>query len=168
MPPSLRQPQRQGNPATCRPKGARTRRNSIRSPPRHAVTMARMDRLFGVTMVEQAVSQLVSANLKRAEALVASRLKVVNHAALPLTPLRPFATEGGEECERNRLSEVDGGHRSRNAADRHHPPSDRGIAPKRRGPCGVAPPQGLLLVRSERTIIGCQYDAHSLTKSKGR
>jgi len=33
--------------------------------------MARMDRLFGVTMVEQAVSQLVSANLKRAEALVA-------------------------------------------------------------------------------------------------
>ena len=39
--------------------------------PRHAVTMARMDRLFGVTMVEQAVSQLVSANLKRAEALVA-------------------------------------------------------------------------------------------------
>ncbi|MFN3276693.1 MAG: chromosome segregation protein SMC, partial [Paracoccus sp. (in: a-proteobacteria)] len=37
----------------------------------HAVTMARMDRLFGVTMVEQGISQLVSVDLKRAEALVA-------------------------------------------------------------------------------------------------
>ncbi|SNR38558.1 chromosome segregation protein SMC [Paracoccus sediminis] len=37
----------------------------------HAVTMARMDRLFGVTMVEQGVSQLVSVDLQRAEALVA-------------------------------------------------------------------------------------------------
>ncbi|TFL19087.1 chromosome segregation protein SMC [Jannaschia formosa] len=37
----------------------------------HAVTMARMDRLFGVTMVEQGVSQLVSVDLGRAEALVA-------------------------------------------------------------------------------------------------
>ncbi|MDP2739960.1 MAG: chromosome segregation protein SMC, partial [Pseudorhodobacter sp.] len=37
----------------------------------HAVTMARMDRLYGVTMVEQGVSQLVSVDLKRAEALVA-------------------------------------------------------------------------------------------------
>ena len=37
----------------------------------HAVTMARMDRLFGVTMVEQGVSQLVSVDLKRAEQLVA-------------------------------------------------------------------------------------------------
>ena len=37
----------------------------------HAVTMARMDRLFGVTMVEQGVSQLVSVDLKKAEALVA-------------------------------------------------------------------------------------------------
>ncbi|MFC0199391.1 chromosome segregation protein SMC, partial [Paracoccus rhizosphaerae] len=37
----------------------------------HAVTMARMDRLFGVTMVEQGVSQLVSVDLKHAEALVA-------------------------------------------------------------------------------------------------
>ena len=37
----------------------------------HAVTMARMDRLFGVTMGEQGVSQLVSVDLKRAEALVA-------------------------------------------------------------------------------------------------
>ena len=36
----------------------------------HAVTMARMDRLFGVTMVEQGVSQLVSVDLQRAEALV--------------------------------------------------------------------------------------------------
>ncbi|WBU54037.1 chromosome segregation SMC family protein [Paracoccus sp. SCSIO 75233] len=37
----------------------------------HAVTMARMDRLFGVTMVEQGVSQLVSVDLQRAEQLVA-------------------------------------------------------------------------------------------------
>jgi len=37
----------------------------------HAVTMARMDRLFGVTMGEQGVSQLVSVDLKNAEALVA-------------------------------------------------------------------------------------------------
>ncbi len=37
----------------------------------HAVTMARMDRLFGVTMAEQGVSQLVSVDLKRAEAMVA-------------------------------------------------------------------------------------------------
>jgi chromosome segregation protein len=37
----------------------------------HAVTMARMDRLFGVTMQELGVSQLVSVDLKKAEALVA-------------------------------------------------------------------------------------------------
>ncbi|MDP3341655.1 chromosome segregation protein SMC [Frigidibacter sp.] len=37
----------------------------------HAVTMSRMDRLFGVTMAEQGVSQLVSVDLKRAAALVA-------------------------------------------------------------------------------------------------
>ncbi|MDJ0629636.1 MAG: chromosome segregation protein SMC [Rhodobacter sp.] len=37
----------------------------------HAVTMARMDRLFGVTMGEQGVSQLVSVDLKKAETLVA-------------------------------------------------------------------------------------------------
>ena len=37
----------------------------------HAVTMARMDRLFGITMAEQGVSQLVSVDLKKAEALVA-------------------------------------------------------------------------------------------------
>jgi chromosome segregation protein len=36
----------------------------------HAVTMARMDRLFGVTMQEQGVSQLVSVDLKKAEAMV--------------------------------------------------------------------------------------------------
>jgi chromosome segregation protein len=35
------------------------------------VTMARMDRLFGVTMAEQGVSQLVSVDLKRAEQMVA-------------------------------------------------------------------------------------------------
>ncbi|MGR3512836.1 MAG: chromosome segregation protein SMC [Paracoccaceae bacterium] len=37
----------------------------------HAVTMARMDRLFGVTMGEQGVSQLVSVDLKQAETMVA-------------------------------------------------------------------------------------------------
>ncbi|MGD9293708.1 MAG: chromosome segregation protein SMC [Roseobacter sp.] len=37
----------------------------------HAVTMARMDRLFGVTMAEQGVSQLVSVDLTRAEKMVA-------------------------------------------------------------------------------------------------
>jgi chromosome segregation protein len=37
----------------------------------HAVTMARMDRLYGVTMAEQGVSQLVSVDLSRATALVA-------------------------------------------------------------------------------------------------
>ncbi|MFC4731862.1 chromosome segregation protein SMC [Salipiger abyssi] len=37
----------------------------------HAVTMARMDRLFGVTMQEQGVSQLVSVDLKKAEKMVA-------------------------------------------------------------------------------------------------
>ena len=37
----------------------------------HAVTMARMDRLFGVTMGEQGVSQLVSVDLRKAETLVA-------------------------------------------------------------------------------------------------
>jgi chromosome segregation protein len=36
----------------------------------HAVTMARMDRLFGVTMAEQGVSQLVSVDLKKAAAMV--------------------------------------------------------------------------------------------------
>ncbi len=37
----------------------------------HAVTMARMDRLFGVTMAEQGVSQLVSVDLRQAEKMVA-------------------------------------------------------------------------------------------------
>ncbi|MDO7732436.1 MAG: chromosome segregation protein SMC, partial [Paracoccaceae bacterium] len=37
----------------------------------HAVTMSRMNRLFGVTMGEQGVSQLVSVDLKKAESLVA-------------------------------------------------------------------------------------------------
>ncbi len=37
----------------------------------HAVTMSRMDRLFGVTMQEKGVSQLVSVDLKKAERLVA-------------------------------------------------------------------------------------------------
>jgi chromosome segregation protein len=37
----------------------------------HAITMSRMDRLYGVTMGEQGVSQLVSVDLRKAEALVA-------------------------------------------------------------------------------------------------
>jgi chromosome segregation protein len=37
----------------------------------HAVTMARMDRLFGVTMAEPGVSQLVSVDLRRAALMVA-------------------------------------------------------------------------------------------------
>ncbi len=37
----------------------------------HAVTMSRMDRLFGVTMAEKGVSQLVSVDLGKAEAMVA-------------------------------------------------------------------------------------------------
>jgi chromosome segregation protein len=36
----------------------------------HALTMARMHRLFGVTMLERGVSQLVSVNLQEAETLV--------------------------------------------------------------------------------------------------
>jgi chromosome segregation protein len=36
----------------------------------HAVTMSRMDRLFGVTMAEQGVSQLVSVDLEGAERIV--------------------------------------------------------------------------------------------------
>ena len=37
----------------------------------HAVTMSRMDRLYGVTMAEQGVSQLVSVDLRKAEQMVA-------------------------------------------------------------------------------------------------
>ena len=36
----------------------------------HRMTMARMHRLFGVTMTERGVSQLVSVDLQKAEALV--------------------------------------------------------------------------------------------------
>jgi chromosome segregation protein len=35
----------------------------------HRMTMARMDRLFGVTMAERGVSQLVSVDLRGAEQL---------------------------------------------------------------------------------------------------
>ena len=37
----------------------------------HPVTMARMNRLFGVTIAEQGVSQLVSVDLQEAERIVA-------------------------------------------------------------------------------------------------
>jgi len=39
----------------------------------HRLTMARMDRLYGVTMAERGVSQLVSVDLRRADALTAAR-----------------------------------------------------------------------------------------------
>jgi chromosome segregation protein len=38
----------------------------------HALTMSRMNRLFGVTMVERGVSQLVSVDLNKAEQLAAA------------------------------------------------------------------------------------------------
>ncbi|MBL6958529.1 MAG: recombinase RecF, partial [Rhodospirillales bacterium] len=38
----------------------------------HRMTMARMHRLFGVTMMERGVSQLVSVDLQRAEELRAT------------------------------------------------------------------------------------------------
>ena len=38
----------------------------------HALTMSRMDRLYGVTMIERGVSQLVSVDLTAAEHLVAA------------------------------------------------------------------------------------------------
>ena len=38
----------------------------------HALTMSRMDRLFGVTMTERGVSQLVSVSLSEAERVVAA------------------------------------------------------------------------------------------------
>ena len=38
----------------------------------HALTMSRMDRLFGVTMMERGVSQLVSVDLQKAEQLAAA------------------------------------------------------------------------------------------------
>jgi chromosome segregation protein len=37
----------------------------------HALTMSRMDRLFGVTMAERGVSQLVSVSLSEAEKIAA-------------------------------------------------------------------------------------------------
>jgi chromosome segregation protein len=37
----------------------------------HALTMSRMERLYGVTMPEKGISQLVSVDLERAEELVA-------------------------------------------------------------------------------------------------
>ena len=37
----------------------------------HALTMSRMDRLYGITMPEKGVSQLVSVDLQKAEELVA-------------------------------------------------------------------------------------------------
>jgi chromosome segregation protein len=41
----------------------------------HPMTMARMNRLFGVTMGEKGVSQLVSVDLRAAEKLVESSIE---------------------------------------------------------------------------------------------
>jgi chromosome segregation protein len=38
----------------------------------HRLTMARMDRLYGVTMVERGISQLVSVDLRHADELTAA------------------------------------------------------------------------------------------------
>jgi len=38
----------------------------------HRLTMARMDRLYGVTMIERGISQLVSVDLRRADELTAA------------------------------------------------------------------------------------------------
>jgi chromosome segregation protein len=38
----------------------------------HPITMARMDRLYGITMAERGVSQVVSVDLGRAESLIAN------------------------------------------------------------------------------------------------
>ena len=47
---------------------AQARRRRVSSTITHnPITMARMDRLFGVTMAERGVSQLVSVDLERAE-----------------------------------------------------------------------------------------------------
>ncbi len=37
----------------------------------HALTMSRMDRLYGVTMADKGISQIVSVDLQKAEELVA-------------------------------------------------------------------------------------------------
>jgi len=37
----------------------------------HALTMSRMNRLYGVTMAERGVSQLVAVDLEKAEEMVA-------------------------------------------------------------------------------------------------
>jgi chromosome segregation protein len=38
----------------------------------HALTMSRVDRLFGVTMAERGISQLVSVTLSEAERVIAA------------------------------------------------------------------------------------------------
>ena len=47
------------------------------------ITMARMDRLFGVTMAERGISQLVSVNLEAAEELIAEDDKKAAVATVP-------------------------------------------------------------------------------------
>ena len=58
----------------------------------HRVTMARMDRLYGVTMAEQGVSQLVSVNLQEADRMVASR----SRGGVATTDEPPPRKRGGE------------------------------------------------------------------------
>ena len=49
-----------------------TQTRFILDHPSTAITMARMDRLFGVTMAERGVSQLVSVDLTQAERMRAT------------------------------------------------------------------------------------------------
>ena len=63
----------------------------------HAVTMSRMDRLFGVTMQEQGVSQLVAVDLKqgRADGGLRGRAGVTAGPAAPASARRRRAGRGG-------------------------------------------------------------------------
>ncbi|MEI8144805.1 MAG: hypothetical protein WCH83_05030, partial [Alphaproteobacteria bacterium] len=51
---------------------ARTTKTRFQVITHNPITMSRMDRLFGVTMVERGVSTLVSVDLQRAERLLAA------------------------------------------------------------------------------------------------
>ena len=57
--------------ATCSTRCASARTTRFIAITHNPVTMARMDRLYGVTMPERGVSQLVSVDLRQAEAMAA-------------------------------------------------------------------------------------------------
>ena len=58
--------------ATCSTACARETRTRYLIVTHNAVTMSRMHRLFGVTMIERGVSRLVSVDLGGAETLLAA------------------------------------------------------------------------------------------------